>query len=775
MSDKLPIDAYEKEIKEAVMAHQVVIVESPTGSGKTTRIPRFLLGIEGLSSLGMIGVTEPRKNATTWVAHFVATELGVEVGEEVGHQIRFNRRVGPQTKIKFMTDGILLREIQEDRFLRAYSAIVVDEAHERSQNIDFILGLLKSVLVKRLDLKVIVTSATIDTKKFSNFFDGAPVIKVPGRLYPVEVIYRPVTLPQDKQKWSETYTTAAARLVREIHQHQAKGDILVFMPGLDDINLTITTLEEMKLAGLEIFSAHSDMSAEDMNRIHEDYPGRRKVIVGTNILETSVTVDGLVYEIDSGFVKLAGYDTLLGLASLIRVEHSQMGCLQRTGRVGRTQAGYCYRLFSEANFLARQIHTLPEILRTELASVLLSMKSLGIHNVRKFDFVDSPDKVSLQIAHKTLARLGAIQLGGNLTTVGTLMAKLPVEPQSSAMIIAGDARGCLDEILTVVAFRSLGRLFHRPRGKEEQADKAKQQFVVQGSDYLTSLKVWNHFLVNHKSRIWARDHFLNYHLLCEVGLLREQLTKELIASGFEITSNPDPIQIAKCITVGLIENVCKRNGSKSFRYTNGTNGLYVFPGSVVWGSNPRMFVCNQIRNNGSKSYGVDCQAIKPEWLYEVASHLCTNVIEAGGITYDTAANAYTVTSKVHFDGLGRICSLETTSYPGDPDHQKLRRLYARDRSWESFLGAYPEILVFPGSSKDFDVGDPQVIIEADSSLEHPCIEVLGYPYVRQELHPDGSTKYLQGFTKYEPTATEHTRLAKKVWELSESPRANKVG
>lgn len=399
---QLPIKEAKNRIIDAIIDNPVVIVVGETGSGKTTQLPQFLHEI-GLAQNGMIGITQPRRIAATSVARFVASQMGTQLGNKVGYQVRFDKAADITTDIKFMTDGILLREFQEDADLSKYSVILVDEAHERSQNIDFLLGLLKDLLTRRPDLRIVISSATINAKEFSQYFNNAPVINVSGRTYPVEIVY------EESELQTGSLVDRVVDKVIDIHLFEQEGDILVFMTGADDINQVIKKLDEKKLSGLVVLPAYAALDQEDQNEIFVQYPGTRKVVVATNIAETSITIDGICYVVDSGYIKQMNFDPLSGIHSLDMVEHSKAGCEQRAGRAGRTREGTCYRMFSKESFNERLDFTEPEIKRTSLASIVLAMEDIGINNIIDFDFVDPPDKVAFTSAYNELKALGAIR------------------------------------------------------------------------------------------------------------------------------------------------------------------------------------------------------------------------------------------------------------------------------------------------------------------------------------------------------------------------------
>jgi ATP-dependent helicase HrpA len=483
---ELPILAKELDITATYAANQVMILVGETGSGKTTKMPVFVHKHNVATGRGgKIGVTQPRRVAATSTATYVAQQLGTVIGGLVGYQIRFEEETADHTRIKFMTDGILLQEIQRDPELREYSTIIVDEAHERSENIDFLLGLLKNLLKRRPDLKLVVTSATIDQQKFSRYFNNAPVVNVSGRMYPVDIIWSET----DHSEWMMVETVA--QQVLDIHKTKPLGDILVFMTGGDDINKVIAKLENEELRNLVVLPIYGDLSLEEQRRIFQRYPGKRKVVVATNIAETSITVEGIVYVVDSGLIKQANFHPDTGIQSLDIVEHSRAGCEQRAGRAGRVQSGVCYRMYTKENFQSRPAFTTPEILRVSLANVVLKMENIGIADVEGFDFIDAPNSEAFHEAYETLIALGAIRRGvAGLTEIGRGMARLPLDPRTSRMVLEAEKHGCVKNVATVAAFLSVRNIFVRPKQSEYEADRAHQQFKDSKSDALTFLNVW---------------------------------------------------------------------------------------------------------------------------------------------------------------------------------------------------------------------------------------------------------------------------------------------
>lgn len=618
---ELPIHSMRDEIVRTVISNQVTIVVGETGSGKTTQIPVFLYEA-GFAHHGRIGVTEPRRIAATSVAYFVSGELGTEPGVVVGYQVRFDSNVDPGVAIKFMTDGILLREFQGDPLLSRYSVIMVDEAHERNQNIDFVLGLLKELLAKRSDLRVVIASATIDSEKFSRYFGGAPIIEVSGQAYPVEVIYRKTEI--------EKYCMLdeIVRQVVEIHTDGKEGDILVFLEGKDEIGKLIQELEARNLEDVSILPAYSGLSPEEQEKIFLQSYRNRKIVIATNIAETSITIDGVRYVVDSGFIKENHFNPNTGIGSLDSVSHSKAGCDQRKGRAGRTQPGVCYRMYTEADYLARREFTEPEIRRVSIAGVVLALKDLGIGEVEKFDFIDPPDPEAFREAHQTLVALGAIaKEGSGITELGRKMAKLPLDPRIARMLLEADKYGCVLEVATVAAFLSVAHIFAMPQGKEEEARMAHRQFKNTRSDALTFLEVWKRYVASNYSSDWCYQNFLNGRSLREIESVRDQLFHILDQCKMVVSESGDQEKVVKSVVSGLLYNLFRREGRFNYSGIFRNDGMYadsfIHPSSGLFGRPymaPNWIVATEVVRT-KKTYARNCTEVNVEWLPELLPHL----------------------------------------------------------------------------------------------------------------------------------------------------------
>lgn len=478
---ELPISARVEEIQRALAEHQVVIVAGATGSGKTTQLPKVAL-VAGRGGKRQIGVTQPRRIAATSVAARVAEELECQLGQEVGYQIRFEDRTSKETWVKFMTDGILLAETQHDPLLNRYDTLIIDEAHERSLNIDFLLGWLKRILPERPDLKVIVSSATLETERFSSFFDGAPIISVEGRTFGVEVLYEPPAAEAD-------LSDAAAAAVANITSLDPRGDILVFLPGEREIRETEQALVAAQLRHTQILPLYSRLAAGDQAKVFAR-GGQRRVILATNVAETSLTLPGIVYVVDTGVARLSRYDPRTGTTRLSLEAISQASAEQRKGRCGRVREGICVRLFDEQSFAARPAYTDPELKRTGLSSVILRMKALGLGAVEEFPFLDPPQARAISEGYRVLQELGALDDDKNLTALGEQLARFPLDPRLSRMILAGSELGCLDDTLVLTAALSVQDPRERPRGLEAKADQQHARFRDERSDFAGLLKLW---------------------------------------------------------------------------------------------------------------------------------------------------------------------------------------------------------------------------------------------------------------------------------------------
>ncbi len=486
--ESLPLSQKIDEIKAAIKSHQVVIIGGETGSGKTTQLPKICLDL-GRGMAGIIAHTQPRRLAARTVSQRIADELQVSLGDEVGYQIRFSDQSSASTRIKLMTDGILLAEIQQDPKLSRYDTIIIDEAHERSLNIDFLLGYLKRLLPQRPDLKLLITSATIDLAKFSAHFDQAPIIEVSGRSYPVELIYRPATA-EEEQDLAERIIAALRDLFQRERQVQhKKGDVLIFLSGEREIRDVALGLRKARLGEMEILPLYARLSNKEQNRVFQSHAGRR-IVLATNVAETSITVPGITCVIDPGTARLSRYSVRSKIQRLPIEAISQASANQRAGRCGRVAPGICIRLYSEDDFNSRAAFTDTEITRTNLASVILQMHALGLGEIAEFPFLDKPETKAINDGQKVLQEIGALDQTNKLTKAGRLMARMPVDPRFARMLLEASTRSCLSEVLIIVSAMSIQDPRERPLEFQQQADQKHQEFEDPRSDFLSFIRLW---------------------------------------------------------------------------------------------------------------------------------------------------------------------------------------------------------------------------------------------------------------------------------------------
>jgi len=623
----LPINQARAEIARAIAAHPVVIVCGETGSGKTTQIPKILLDMGrgvgragGRNGGGIIGHTQPRRIAARSVAARIAEELKAELGGLVGYKVRFHDRVGETTRIKLMTDGILLAETQGDPLLRAYDTIVVDEAHERNLNIDFLLGYLRNLLPKREDLKLIVTSATIDAEKFSRHFDGAPVIEVSGRLYPVEVRYRPVEGDKEDTTRDEEEAALGDALVEACAAGQ--GDVLVFLPGEREIRDAMETLRRRQLKGVELLPLYGSLSNAEQDRVFHPGGGRR-VVLATNVAETSLTVPRIHYVVDTGEARVKRY-SYRNKVEMLRVEDiSQASANQRAGRCGRVANGICFRLYSEEEFAGRPRFTDPEVLRSSLASVILRALSLGLGKVEDFPFLDPPIPKAISDGYALLAELGAVDDDNQLTATGRELARLPLDPRVGRMLIGARTEGCLEQVLVIAAALSLQDPRERPIEKAAAADQQHVKFADERSDFISFLKLWKAF-GDGPSRKQCREHFLSYARMREWRDIHAQLRQSVEELEWKMSSanleKPDGYRaVHRALLCGLLGNVGMLDEADK-NYT-GARGIkfWVHPGSGT--KKPGKWIMGAELVETTRLFARTVSSIDPKWLEELGGHL----------------------------------------------------------------------------------------------------------------------------------------------------------
>ncbi|MAD76935.1 MAG: ATP-dependent RNA helicase HrpA [Rheinheimera sp.] len=622
---ELPVAASKEDIKAAIAANQVVIIAGETGSGKTTQIPKICLEL-GRGVAGTIGHTQPRRLAARSVADRIAQELNCQAGQQVGYKIRFGDHTTNQTLVKLMTDGVLLAEMQQDRFLNQYDTIIIDEAHERSLNIDFLLGYLKQLLPKRPDLKLIITSATIDPQRFSKHFFDAPIIEVSGRTYPVETRYRPFTEQEDKDADQlQGIFDAVEELYRE-----PPGDILIFLNGEREIRDTADALEKLKLPHTEVLPLYARLSAAEQNRIFQGHTGRR-IVLATNVAETSLTVPGIRYVIDPGTARLSRYSYRSKVQQLPIEAISQASANQRKGRCGRVAAGICIRLYSEEDFIGRPEFTDPEILRTNLASVIMQMLALGLGDIDAFPFLQRPDSRFVNDGIKLLEELGAIepQRGKqklSLTALGKQLARLPIDPRLARMVVAASSTAALQEVLVVVAALSIQDARERPLDKQQKADECHSRFADPDSDFSSWLKLWAYLqqqqdeLSNNQFRRLCRQEFLNYLRVREWQDLVSQLRQLAKEQGLNLNSSPPGYQqLHSALLTGLLGQVGFKDTEADYLGPRQTR-FYAFPGSHLFKRKPKWVMAAEWVET-SKLYARSLAKIEPEWIEPLAAHL----------------------------------------------------------------------------------------------------------------------------------------------------------
>lgn len=616
----LPVCERKDEIAEAIANHQVVIIAGETGSGKTTQIPKICLEL-GRGISGLIGHTQPRRLAARTVANRIAEELKTPLGQQVGFKIRFSDQVSDSTYIKLMTDGILLAEIQQDKFLNQYDTIIIDEAHERSLNIDFILGYLKQLLPRRPELKLIITSATIDPLRFSKHFNDAPVIEVSGRTYPVEMRYR------EPQSSDNDPIQAIIEAVNELLS-EPNGDILVFLSGEREIRDTADALNKQQYRHTEVLPLYARLSNSEQNKVFSSHTGRR-IVLATNVAETSLTVPGIKYVVDPGTARISRYSVRSKVQRLPIEAISQASANQRSGRCGRVSNGICIRLYSEDDYLSRDVFTDPEILRTNLASVILQMMSLGLGKVDDFPFVQPPDSRSINDGFKLLEELGAIDnnLGRQgLTHQGRQLARLPIDPRYARMVVEAAKQDCLSEVLIIAAGLSIQDPKERPQDKKQQADQMHEDFTNKESDFLGYFQLWQGFkeqqqaLSSSQLRNWCKKHFINFMRMREWQDIVSQLKKSVAELGFGISSHQAEYQaIHQAIASGLLSHLGSKDVDRE--YLGARNSRFkIFPGSGLSKSQPKWTMVAELVET-AHLFGRVAAKIEPEWIEPLAQHL----------------------------------------------------------------------------------------------------------------------------------------------------------
>ncbi len=682
---ELPIAERRDDLLAAISDHQVVIVAGETGSGKSTQLPKLCLEL-GRGVRGLIGHTQPRRVAARTIAERVSEELGTDLGTAVGYTVRFTDRVGDGTLVKVMTDGILLAELQRDRTLARYDTLIIDEAHERSLNVDFLLGYLKQLLPRRPDLKVIVTSATIDTARFSAHFDGAPVIEVSGRTYPVEVRYRPYgelvasdegdDAIDDDRDQIQAVVDAVDELSRE-----GPGDVLVFLSGEREIRDTADALAKARLRNTEVLPLYARLSAAEQHRVFEPHRGRR-VVLATNVAETSLTVPGVRYVVDAGTARISRYSHRLKVQRLPIEKVSQASANQRAGRCGRVAPGICIRLYSEDDFDGRDPFTDPEILRTNLASVILSMTNIGLGDVAAFGFLDPPEDRAVRDGVALLEELGALEPeqpadDRRLTPLGRRLAQLPLDPRLARMVLAAEREGCVREVLVIASALAIQDPRERPTDQQQAADEAHRRFTVPGSDPLALVRLWDHLaerrreLGSNQFRRACRAEFLNHLRVREWQDLHRQLRRAAHQLGIEATSPAAaPDQVHRALLAGLLSHLGMRD-KETREFRGARNARFQLAHGSSLAKKPPAWVVAAELVETNRLWGRVAATVQPEWAEELGAHLVKR--SYGEARWDERSGRATTTERVTLYGLPVVTG-RTVGYD-QADHAEARDLF----------------------------------------------------------------------------------------------------
>ncbi|RDW66080.1 hypothetical protein BP6252_09715 [Coleophoma cylindrospora] len=631
----LPVHKQRQEFLDMFHSTQILVFVGETGSGKTTQIPQFVL-FDDLPHLNkkLVACTQPRRVAAMSVAQRVANEMDVKLGEEVGYSIRFEDVTGPSTILKYMTDGMLLREAMHDHDLTRYSCIILDEAHERTLSTDILMGLLKEVALRRPDLKIIIMSATLDAQKFQRYFNDAPLLAVPGRTHPVEIFYTPEP--------ERDYVEAALRTVLQIHATEPEGDVLLFLTGEEEIEDACRKIQleademirEADAGPLKVYPLYGTLPPAQQQKIFDPAPqptrpgGRpgRKVIVGTNIAETSLTIDGIVYVVDPGFSKQKVYNPRIRVESLLVSPISKASAQQRAGRAGRTRPGKCFRLYTEAAFKKELIEqTYPEILRSNLANTVLELKKLGIDDLVHFDLMDPPAPETLMRALEELNYLACLDDDGDLTALGKLASEFPLDPALAVMLISSPEFYCSNEILSLTALLSVPQVFVRPASARKRADEMKALFAHPDGDHLTMLNVYHAFKgadAQADPRKWCHEHFLSLRALQSADNVRQQLKRIMEKSELDLMSTPFEnkeyyTNIRRALVAGFFMQVAKKEGTgKTYKTVKDDQSVLLHP-STVLGTDSEWVVYNEFVLT-TKNYVRTVTSVKPEWLLDIA-------------------------------------------------------------------------------------------------------------------------------------------------------------
>ncbi|XP_046445714.1 pre-mRNA-splicing factor ATP-dependent RNA helicase DHX16-like [Daphnia pulex] len=617
----LPIFPFREDLLQAVEDHQILIVEGETGSGKTTQIPQYLYEAGYCKDGKKVGCTQPRRVAAMSVAARVAQEMGKKLGNEVGYSIRFEDCTSERTVIKYMTDGMLLREFLSEPDLQSYSVMIIDEAHERTLHTDILFGLIKDIARFRPDLKLLISSATLDAEKFSDFFDEAPIFRIPGRRFPVEIFY--TKAPE------ADYIDACVVTILQIHVTQDSGDILVFLTGQEEIETALESLTERtrrlgtRIKELLILPIYANLPSDMQAKIFEPTPpGARKCILATNIAETSLTIDNIIFVIDPGFCKQNSYNARTGMESLVVVPISKASANQRAGRAGRVAAGKCFRLYTAWAYKHElEENTVPEIQRVNLGNVVLLLKSLGINDLIHFDFLDPPPHETLALALEQLYALGALNHMGELTKLGRRMAEFPVDPMMAKMLLASEKYKCSEEIVTIAAMLSVNSaVFYRPKDKAIHADTARKNFFSPGGDHFTLLNVYNQWVDTDFSTQWCFENFIQHRSMRRARDVREQLVGLVERVEIDMVSNKeDLVAIGKAVTAGFFYNTSRLSKTGGYKTVKHNQTVLIHPNSSMFEELPRWLIYHELVFT-TKEYMRQVIQIENSWLLEVAPH-----------------------------------------------------------------------------------------------------------------------------------------------------------
>eukprot|EP01125_Pyxidicula_operculata_P017449 TRINITY_DN610_c2_g1_i1.p2 TRINITY_DN610_c2_g1~~TRINITY_DN610_c2_g1_i1.p2 ORF type:complete len:707 (+),score=155.78 TRINITY_DN610_c2_g1_i1:38-2158(+) len=626
---ELPVFEQKDDFLRQLKEHQVIVLQGETGSGKTTQIPQFVLESGLIEDKKLVACTQPRRVAAMSVAKRVADEMDVVLGQTVGYTIRFEDVSGPNTRLKYLTDGMLLREAMADPLLDRYGAVVLDEAHERTLSTDVLFGLLKEIIKNRPDLKVIVMSATLDAEQFQKYFDNAPLMKVPGRMYSVDIFYTPEP--------ERDYLEAAIRTVVQIHMCEDVGDILLFLTGEEEIEDACKKIQREvanfgpEVGELKVLPLYSTLPSNLQQKIFDPAPGPkgpglppgRKCVVATNIAETSLTINGIVYVIDPGFAKQKVYNPRIRVESLLVSPISRASAQQRAGRAGRTQPGKCFRLYTEKAFSELQLQTYPEILRSNLGSVVLQLKKLGIDDLVHFDFMDPPAPETLMRALELLNYLGALDDEGSLTDVGAIMAEFPLDPQLAKLLIESPKYNCSNEILSIVSMLSVPNVFVRPKEAQQQADEAKSKFSHIDGDHLSLLNVYHAYQQNGGDSNWCYENFVNNRAMKSAANVRTQLVRIMQRYSLPLLSNDFAskdyyVSIRKALLTGFFMRVAHLERSGHYMTVKDNQVVALHP-STCLDHKPEWVLFNEFVLT-SRNFIRTCTEVDPDWLIEIAPH-----------------------------------------------------------------------------------------------------------------------------------------------------------